>query len=1047
MRGLISYFIKNELLVNLGIVLVVLMGLVAVTNMNSSFFPNPDENTIIIEAIYPGASPREIEEGIVLKIEENLKSVSGIDRITSTSSENTANINIELQLGQDADLVLQDVKNAVDQISNFPADMEQLVVYVRENVNFTAKVALVGDVDLSTLKDKAEELEDELRTLPNISKIQIQGYTQPEIEIEVDETSLRTYNLTFAELAFALQNENLQVTGGTIKGKSEVIIRADQKKYRADELLNIPIKTLSDGNPLLLRQVSDIREDWSENTNKAYYNGQNAVIVVVNTLNEENILDAAESIKALVPEFNKRNSVVEAILVNDGTETLNERIELLQNNGLMGSVLVLVLLGLFLRVRMAFWVALGIPISFLGMFVIANLYGITINVLSLFGMIIVVGILVDDGIVVGENVFQHYEKGKTKWRAVIDGTLEVIPAILSAITTTCLAFSFFFFIDGRLGEFFSDVAFVVIAALGFSLIEVIFFLPAHLAHSKDLSEFRQPNKIKVFVENLLIRYRDVVFKPSIAFVLKYKVFAFLTLISIFLITLGSIQGGYVKTTFFPNIERQEVQVTLEFPSGTADYVVESEMKKIEQSIFNLDKKYQEELGQQIITDSELIFGPRSNQASGTFYLVSSESREIRSFKIATDMREAVGHVPEAEQLSFETQTPFGKPLNVSFSGENFIRLRQAVNDFKAAALKTNMVKDLVTNDRADMPEINVNLNDKGRALGFTNRDVIQQIRYGFFGFEAQRLQRGDDEVKVWVRYAMEDRDDLENLKKMRIRSAMGELVPVSEIADLEQTNGLLAINHLDGKRQIKVEGELASFDISSTEMISKIASDILPVLQQRYPDIKIQLDGQQRQNAKLFASIKTTGPVILILLVSILVITFRSVSQSVSLLMIIPFGIIGAAFGHWVHDLPMSLLSFLGFIGLLGVIVNDGLVYVGAININLKEGMKYDEALMEAALSRFRPIFLTTVTTCAGLAPIIFEKSFQAQFLVPMAITIAYGLLFGSIILMLMLPIFLSTFNRAKVWLSWLATGKKPSHEEVEKAVIRQQNNKKYDEV
>ena len=446
MKAVIKFFIKNELLVNLCLVLIIILGVMMATRMNSSFFPSIDEKFIIVEAIYPGASPREVEEGIVLKIEENLKGVSGIDRVTSTSSENSASISIELNSGENADLVLQDVKNAVDQISNFPEDMEQLVVYIQENINFTAKVAIVGDVSLSSLKERAEVFEDGIRALPDISKITIQGFTDQEIEIALQESKLRAYNLTFEDIAQAVRDENVQLTGGTIKGANEVIIRSDLKQYNAEQLRSIVVKTLDDGSVVQIKDVATINEDWSENTDKAYYNGKRAILVTVNTLNEENILNAASSVRDYIDEFNQKNTVVQAMLVNDGTEVLIERINLLTENGIIGAILVFILLALFLRIRLAFWVAIGIPISFLGMFILANLYGITINVLSLFGMILVIGILVDDGIVVGENVFQHYERGATKFQAVVNGTLEVIPSILSAITTTCVAFGFFFFI-------------------------------------------------------------------------------------------------------------------------------------------------------------------------------------------------------------------------------------------------------------------------------------------------------------------------------------------------------------------------------------------------------------------------------------------------------------------------------------------------------------------------------------------------------------------------------------------------------------------------
>lgn len=1045
MKKVVLFFIKNSLLVNMGMLLVTFFGIVLLSRMNSSFFPNEEERFINIEATYPGASPEEVEEGIVLKIEENLKSVSGIDRITSTSTENTASITVELKLGQNADLVLQDVKNAVDRISNFPDDLENLVVYVRENENFTVKVAIVGDVPLATLKESAEAFEDGIRNLPNVSKIKLSGYTAEEIEVSLQESKLRAYNLTFEDVAIAIQRENIQTTGGTVKAENEVIIRSDQKYYNANQIKELVVKTQPDGNVVRIKDVAIISDDWAETTNKAYFNGQQAVLITVNTLNEENILDAAEAVIGFMESFNDQNTVVSAVLINDGTVVLNERIDLLTENGVIGAILVFIILTLFLRIRLAFWVAVGIPISFLGMFILANLYGITINVLSLFGMILVVGILVDDGIVVGENVFQHYERGKTKFRAVLDGTMEVLPAILSAITTTCVAFGFFFFIDGRLGFFFSDVAFVVIAALLFSLVEVILFLPAHLAHIKDLTEEAQPSKIKLYVENLLIRFRDWFFKPILEFFLKYKIFGFMVVFGSLIITFGAIKAGIIKTTFFPNIEQTQVTVTLELPSGTAEEITEAIMMDIEQATIKLEERYQSELNQSIITDREIVLGPGSNKAKATFYLVSSEKRDLRSFEVAGDIRDAVGPVPQAEQLSFETATPFGKPLDVSFSGGNFDRIRAAVNDFKVEVEKTGMAKDLVTNDRADQPEVNVTLNETGRALGFTPQNIIRQIRNGFFGFEAQRLQRGDDEVKIWVRYDIKDRDSIEELKQMRVKSPSGELVPVGEIANITPKNGLIAINHLDGKRQISVKGEVASFDVSSTELISTVASDVIPVIAQRYPDVAIALDGQQRETAKLQNSVKKVGPIVLVIMLSLLIMTFRSLSQSVALLLVVPFGIVGMGWGHFIHGLPISLLSFLGFIALIGVIVNDGLVFVGAFNKYLKQGLKYDDALKETALSRFRPIFLTTITTAAGLAPLIIEKSFQAQFLIPMAITIAYGLLVGSLFLSLMLPIFLSTFNRAKVYISWLWEGKRPTNEEVEKAIIRQKNEVHYE--
>ncbi len=1039
MKRVVAFFIENQLLVYLSLGAIVIIGVLLGSRMNTSFFPAEKEKFIIIESIYPGASPEEIEEGITLKVEDNLKGVSGIDRVTSVSSENSARITVEIQTKADADLVMQDVKNAVDQISNFPEGMERIVVYIQEIVNFTAKLAVVGEVSVATLEQTATAIEDDLRALPEISKIAVTGYPDPEIEVAVKENQLRAFGLTFAQVAAAIGEQNIQITGGRVKGKEETIIRSDHKVYRADALLDLVVKTMPDGLQVKLADVATLRENWAENTNKAFFNGKPAVFITVSTLNEEDILTAADGIENYVAGYNKEGSPVQLVLVKDGTITLKDRIALLQENGIFGAILVFVLLALFLRIRLAFWVAAGIPVSFLGMFVVAYFTGITINVLSLFGMILVVGILVDDGIVVGENIFQHYERGESRLKAVINGTVEVLPSIFSAVFTTCVAFSFFFFIDGRLGEFFSDVAVVVIAALAFSLIEVILFLPAHLAHIKDLSTESHPNRIKEAVEQGLLKFRDRFFTPLLDFALRYKVFTFLVLFGALVITFGAIGGGLIRTTFFPNIEQNEITISLELPAGTSEEVTRQTMEYILERTQNLDKKYQEDsaIGKPLWTDIELVLGPQSNQASATFYLISSEERNVRSFAIAGDLRETVGPIPSAQKLSYATQSPFGKPVNVSFSAQDFNKLRAAVAEFREKLSETGKAKDLITNDRADQPELNIRLNDAGRAMGFTERAVIAQVRSGFFGFEAQRLQRGDKEVKVWVRYDMDDRRNIEQLKQMRLLSPQGQLVTLIDVADIVPQSGLININHRDGKREITLEGEIASLDVSGTELLSQIQNEILPPILGKYPGVNVSYEGQQRETAKLQSSVSNVGPIILLIIVLTLIITFRSYSQAFALILLIPFGLIGAAWGHFIHDQPMSVLSFLGIIALIGVIINDGLVYINAFNDYLKEGMEYNKALRETAITRFRPILLTTVTTAAGLGPLILERSFQAQFLIPMAIAIAYGLLVGSFLLVILLPITLSLFNSIKVGVAWLWHGERPSRESVEQAVKR----------
>lgn len=1053
MRSIIAFFIRNEVLVNLLILLIAIFGIFSALQLTSSFFPERSTQFINIEATYPGASPGEIEEGITLKIEDNLQGISGIDRVTSTSTENNTNITVELLPRVDANEVLQEVKNAVDRISSFPEGLEQVITFKQEVVNFTAKVAISGNVPIQALKQEAEKMEDDFLDYESISKVQLSGFTEEEVAIEVQENLLRGYALTFEEVANAVARENINVTGGTIRGEDkEYIIRGNNKQYYARNLEDIIIKAEADGDVVRLKDIATIDDSWSENTDRIFYNDERAVTITVNTTNEEDILEAAEFIRNYITEYNQENKAISATLIDDATDTLRERISLLEENGLLGAGLVLIILGFFLRLRMSFWVAVGIPISFLGMFILAGFYGLTINVLSLFGMILVVGILVDDGVVVGENIYQKHEMGLNPFQAAIQGTLEVLPSIIAAILTTSIAFAFFFFIEGQLGEFFSDVSFVVIASLAISLIEVLIFLPAHLAHSKDMQKDYEPPRWKEKLSNLMFKFRDGFYAPILSFVLRYKIFYVLVIISAIIITFFAVGQGIIRTAFFPNIEQNSIMVSLEMPAGTPDSITEKNIRKVQLAARRLNEDYKEDNQEKedkdqpddVIKNVELVLGPGSNVASANIYLAAAEQREIRSFAIANDLRKETGPIPSATKLSFETQTPFGKPVVVSLSSPDFDELRAAKSALRSELQSLETLKDVVDTDKENQPEVEISVNEKGRLLGLNLSQVIGQVRSGFFGYEIQRLQRGTNEVKVWVRYNENNRNSIEDLKQMRIRTPQGDEFPLGTIANVSLQKGLIAINHLNGDREIKVEADLASLEVSAPEQINRIDQEIMPEITGKFPSVAYTFEGQFRQTRKLQESISGAGPIILILIIAMLVFTFRSFSQAFALLLLIPFGFIGAIWGHFIHNLHLSVLSIMGFIALIGILFNDGLVFINTFNQELKEGKKYNDALVDTAFSRFRPLVLTTITTSAGLAPLIFETSFQAQFLIPMAVTIAYGLLVGSFLISTLLPIFMITFNRGKVYLRWLWTGHKPEPELVERAVKEERNKEKY---
>ncbi|MET7030503.1 efflux RND transporter permease subunit [Sediminicola luteus] len=1060
MRGLIAYFIKYHVAVSVFILAFVVFGIAGALSLKSSFFPLSDSKNIAINIAYPGASPQEVEEGIVLKIEDNLKGLEGVDRVTSTSRENSGTINVEIEKGRDIDFMLLEVKNAVDRVPSFPTGMEPLVVSKLEAVRQTISFSVSGDnVPLATLKQIGRQIENDIRTMEGISQINISGYPQEEIEIAVNENSLLAYNLSFNDVSQAVANANILVTGGNIKTDAEeYLIRANNRSYYGDELSNLIVRADASGQTVRLKDVAVIRDRFSETPNTSYFNGNLAVNVSITSTNTEDLISAAELVKDYVEEFNHKYNNVQANVVSDQSVTLTQRTELLTENAIMGMILVLIFLSLFLNTRLAFWVAFGLPISFLGMFIFAGFFDVTINVLSLFGMIIVIGILVDDGIVIAENIYQHYERGKTPIQAAIDGTMEVIPPIVSAIITTILAFSIFLFLDGRIGEFFSEVSVIVILTLVVSLVEALIILPAHLAHSKALQPLdKKPKKgiakvfsklrvINEYGDKMMVWMRDNVYGPSLRFTLKHKILTFSFFIMALVLTLGSVGGGIIRTAFFPSIASDRVQVSLLMPNGTNEKITDSIISMIEEKaeIVNqeLTEIYLKGTDKVLFENMIRTVGPGSSAASLVINLLPGEERpdEIASNLVTSRLQELVGPVLGVESLIYGSGGNFGgDPVSVSLMGNNIQELKAAKKELKAALENNALLKDVADNDPAGIKEIRLELKENAYLLGLDLRTIMNQVRAGFFGTQAQRFQRGQDEIRVWVRYDRQDRSSITDLDEMRITTPSGNKVPLKEIATYTIERGDVAINHLDGRREIQISADLKDDKATSaTDIMTDIRTQVMPEIQSKYPTVTASYEGQNREAGKLLGSLKSVGLTVLLLIYIVIAFTFRSFSQPLLLILLVPFSLTAVAWGHWLHDFPINILSMLGIIALIGIMVNDGLVLIGKFNSNLRGGMKFDDAIFEAGKSRFRAIFLTSITTIAGLAPLLLEKSRQAQFLKPMAISIAYGIGFATLLTLLMLPLFLAFSNRFKVGSKWLATGGHVTKEEVERAIKEQ---------
>ena len=1050
MKSIIQYLVKYPKLVTLSILSILFFFFLCLTNLRSSFFPIERPRYIFITTILPGASPEEIEESIVLKIEENLKSVTGVERITSQSTENSAKIKVELKTQYNPDDILQEVKNAVNSISSFPSGMEPPVIWKEEIMTFAMNFAVTGSNNLLDLKFEAERIERELMAINGISKLTITGFPRREIEISLNEDVMRSYQLTFQEIGTAVKGGNIDLTGGIVKGENqEYIIRSRNKSNKAIDIEQIVIKSLPSGQIIYLKDVATVKEQWEDSPTKSYINGERSVNINVNSSRSEDILFATDTLRKYISFYNENPNPFKLKIIRDGSKTLQERIDLLTDNGITGTILVFVILALFLNFRLSFWVALGIPISFAGMFIIANFFGMTINVLSLFGMIIVVGILVDDGVVISENIFQHYERGKSPLRASIDGVLDVLPSVVSSVITTCVSFSIFFFIDGRMGDFFSDIAFVVISTLLFSLVEAGFLLPVHIAESKGLKDERLTifdramEKVERVMNFVLYILRNKIYAPILRVTIRTPFgigvlgLGIIVPICFYLISFSMLKYGIVKQSMFPFIERDNVYLVLELPAGTPTSKTEALIDFMEEKVFEVNAEFENAsaTGEGVITKIEKQLGPQTNVGFLNIGLVAGDQRSVRNTTITDSLRKAIGKIPEADKLTFGVSSPFGMPISISLRSNDLYNLELAKAELRATMGEMPELVDTYDSDKNGAPEIEVALNDKAKLLGVTLLEVTAQIRQGFFGLEVQRLQNGKDEEKVWVRYKKEDRRTFQQLENMRIRLGTKGEFPLKEIVSFKMTKSPLLINHIDGQREIRIYSDVKSEDVSTDDMISRLTNEVLNPLMIKYPMLSYSFEGQMKTKRKISRSIARIWPVIVGIMFIMIVITFRSFTQSLLVFpLLIPFSLIGVVFGHWIHGHQLSILSMLGIVALIGVLINDSLVFINTFNQKIKRGIPFFPAIFQTGIARFRPIMLTSVTTIAGLTPLIMETSFQAQFLIPMAISIAYGLGSATVQTLIMIPAMLVIRNWIFFYLKWLWDGKKPTHEEVEPA-------------
>jgi multidrug efflux pump subunit AcrB len=1043
MSRIITLFVRYPVWTNVLMLSVIGFGLLCFSQTKFSFFPEIPPDIIIIEVEYLGGSPQEVEEGVVLKIEENIEGIEGIERFTSISRDNFASLTIELLRGADVHKVLQDVKNAVDRIGSFPRNSEKPVIYERKYRDDVMSLVLLGETDLFNLKHMAEQMRDDLLATNEISQVSISGLPRLEFAVEVTEADLRRYLLSFDEIAGAVAAANVNLSGGTIQTPDEeVLIRSWGRRYSAKELYGIVVRGNPDGTVIRLRDVARVREKWEEIPDKIYYNGRNAVRIKIEKTAQEDILAIHRRLLEYIERFSAEHDTVQIVVLDDRTVPLRQRLQLLSKNGLIGLALIIGLLGFFLNLRLSFWVSAGLPFSFAGMFIVLLLSGVTINVISLFGMIIVVGILIDDAIVVAENIYAHYERGKPAGRAAVDGAVEMVAPVFTSVFTTVVAFLPFFFLDGFLGKFIWNLALVVIAALLFSLIEAFLILPAHLAHSRGLHPHRTDPRVRQRIEQCITFMTQRVYAPLLRRALRHKWITVTAPAFFVLATIGLLQGGLIGISFFPFIDRDTLPINVSLTAGRQEAATERLLADIEVVCWKINDEIKEERpdGRDVIQGILREIGTNDFGESGShagrlvLQLLDGELRQQDSYLISNRIRDAVGPVPEARQLTYGRVGMFGKPVSVSFLGNDLEQLRWAARRLTEDLGNFSELTDVTDTEREGRRELSITLKPRAHALGLQLQDVVGQVRQGFFGQEAQRIQRGRDEIRVWVRYADEDRASLGFIDQMRIRTPDGAEYPFSELAEYTIQRNISHINHLNRLREIQVEADLVDEATPLLPIVQDIQENVVPQVLAQTHHVSVSYEGQTREQKKVTSSIARAYPVAFVGMFILVVLVFRSYLQGLLVFSIIPLALMGAVWGHGLQGLVINMLSLYGLIALTGIIVNDSIVLVDQINRNMLTGQKLYEAVYSASIARLRPILLTTLTTSIGLAPLISETSRQAKFLIPMAVSVAYGLLFGTFILLLVLPAGFLCLNRIRMVCARLLTGEPVTPDQVEPA-------------
>ncbi|MBM7072010.1 efflux RND transporter permease subunit [Shewanella sp. 202IG2-18] len=1011
-KGIIAWFAYNNVAANLLMWVLIIGGLFSAKLINKEIFPTFELNYLNVSVAYPGAAPQEIEEGIVIKIEEAIKDISGIEKMTSVAGEGVGSVNIEVTSGYEVQDVMDEVKLAVDAIATFPANIEKPNIYRQKPENNVIWVSVSGEMTQADMKEFAKKVRDDLANLPAVTKVKLRGMPDYEVGIEVSEDKLKEYRLSFVDVAQAVQNSSVDLPGGAIRAKDgDILLRTKGQAYTQSDFERIVVATQPDGSRIMLPQVASIKDGFQEGLFYTRFDAKPAAIIEVLSIDDQNAVTIASQVKQYIAD--EQASLPKAVTLGywgDLTHYLEGRLNMMISNMVMGALLVFLLMAFFLDLKLAFWVMLGIPICFLGTLLLMPFdpFNLTLNMITLFGFLLVLGIVVDDAIVIGESVYTEIESHGHSVENVIKGAHRVAMPATFGVLTTIVAFIPMLMTPGPFGVIPMSIALVIILCLAFSLVESKWILPAHLAHMK-MKPKKAPNnafsRIKYKFNNGLQRFIQEKYRPFIGKCVNVRYSVLMTFIGLLVITYGLLESGKVRWVFFPNIPSDFVQVQLEMENGTAETHTLKVVQEIEDALYRASEKLESQYGQPVLLHSQIDMNNRTN-AFIFAELTKGEDRTATSDEIVEVWRNQLPDFVAVKKLDMNGSTSAGGGGDIAFrlTATDLGELSKAANELKQKLATYQGVYGISDNLSSGSQEIRLNIKPEAESLGLSLSDLAQQVRYGFYGYEAQRILRNKEEVKVMVRYPSEERKTLGHLESMMIRTPQGVAIPFSNVAEIETGESFSSINRVDGKRAITVVASVDKTKAEPSKITGEIQKEFLPILAQKYQRISTTLDGASKDEQEALYTMLKGAFFILFTIYALMAIPLKSYSKPLIIMSVIPFGIIGAVFGHMLIGIPLNILSLYGILALSGVVVNDSLVMVDFINKARKQGLSIKDTAIEAGVSRFRAIILTSLTTFIGLAPIMLETSLQAKIVIPMAVSLAFGILFATFVTLILVP-------------------------------------------